>query len=121
MRKALLLAGLLTVLALAIYGGPTVASASQTCTEPCSGGSTLSCTVATGMCTSSLGSVTCCGATHDCAAINTYDTCRNNCETAYDTCINHCTVRNPCVQNCNNARTTCLSHCGTRPTTSWSC
>ena len=121
MRRALVTIGLLVVVFLAAWGGPRVASATQTCTATCSGGSTLSCTVATGTCSSASGTVTCCGQTHDCVAINAYDACRNNCSNQHDTCINHCTVRDPCVTNCNNALRTCWNNCGAHPTTSWSC
>jgi len=121
MRRALLMIGLLTVVFLATWGGPRMASATQTCTATCSGGSTLSCTVATGTCSSASGTVTCCGGTHDCVAINAYDACQNQCFNQYDTCVNHCTVRDPCLTNCRNALQTCRAHCGTRPATSWSC
>ena len=50
MRRALLMVGVMMVVFLAAWGGPRVASATQTCTATCSGGSTLSCTVATGTC-----------------------------------------------------------------------
>jgi hypothetical protein len=121
MRRALLMVGVMMVVFLAAWGDPRMASATQTCTATCSGGSTLSCTVATGTCSSASGTVTCCGGTHDCVAVNAYDACRNTCDAQHDTCINHCTVRDPCVTNCNNALRTCWSHCGTAPAKSFSC
>ena len=122
MRRMLLLVGLLAVVVLATYGGPTAVAASETCTATCSGGATLSCTVASGTCSSAVGTVTCCGGqTLTCGAINTWDACRTSCDTAYTNCVNHCTVRNPCLQNCLTGRSTCESHCGAQPTISLSC
>lgn len=121
MRKALVMIGLMMVVVLATWGGPRVASATQTCTATCSGGSTLTCTVATGTCSSAVGTVTCCGQTHDCVAINAYNACRNDCNADYNLCKSRCTVRDPCLTECNDAQRACWSSCGTRPTTSWSC
>jgi hypothetical protein len=121
MRRMLLMVGLLAVVTLVTYGGPTAVAASETCTATCSGGATLSCTVASGTCSSAAGMVTCCGQTHNCNAINAWDTCQNSCQTAYNTCFSHCTVFNPCVTICVNNRLTCQRNCGAQPTISFSC
>jgi len=121
MRKVLVMAGLMAVVFLASYGWPTGASASQTCTATCGSGSTLTCNVASGTCSSSGATVTCCGQTHGCAAIDAYNACRNECLDDYDFCRSHCTVRIPCLDDCNAARTSCINSCGPRPTTTFSC
>ena len=123
MRRLFVLTGLLAVLLMAAWGGPTMVSANpQTCTEACSGGATLSCTSAAGICSSSAGSVTCCGVTLLCGPINTFDTCRNNCDTAHDNCVNSCGTRaGSCLTNCNTGLRTCWTHCGPAPATSASC
>jgi hypothetical protein len=121
MRRALVMIGLMTVVFLVTWGGPRAASATQTCTATCSGGSTLSCTVATGTCSSASGTVTCCGQTHDCAAIDAYNACKSDCSTEYNLCKSRCTVRDPCLSDCTDGFHLCLSDCGARPTTSWSC
>jgi hypothetical protein len=122
MRRFFMLAVLVATVFLAVYGRPAVVSASpQTCTAACPSGSSLSCNVANGTCTSSGTTVTCCGQTLNCVAIDAYNACRNNCDNQYDTCVNHCTVRDPCLNNCNTALRACWTRCGTRPTTSLSC
>jgi len=121
MRRFFLMAGLVAIVFLAVYGRPAVVSASQVCTATCASGSSLTCNVASGTCTSSGTSVTCCGQTLNCVAIDAYNACRNTCEDRYDTCINHCTVKDSCVTNCNTALRSCWTQCGARPTTSLSC
>jgi hypothetical protein len=121
MRRFFLMAGLVTIVFLAVYGRPAVVSASQVCNATCSSGSSLSCNVASGTCTSSGTTVTCCGQTLNCVAIDAYNACRNNCDNRYDTCVNGCTVRDPCLTNCNTAQRACWTRCGARPTTSLSC
>ncbi len=121
MRRVFMLAVLVATVFLAVYGRPAVVSASQVCNATCSSGSSLSCNVASGTCTSSGTTVTCCGQTLNCVAIDAYNACRNHCSDQYDICVNNCTVRNPCLNNCNTAQRTCWSNCGTRPKTSLSC
>lgn len=129
MRRALLMVGLLAVVVFAAYGGPRLASATQTCTENCTGG-TLTCTSASGTCSSASGSVTCCGAVHTCTAINAYTPCANNCNTAFlmceeelcGPCLSPLCRPNPgCVGECELRRSTCLRSCGQVPPTSFSC
>jgi hypothetical protein len=121
MRRFFLMAGLVAIVFLAVYGRPAVVSASQVCNATCSSGTSLSCNVASGTCTSSGTTVTCCGQTLNCVAIDAYNACRNSCDDKYDTCVNNCTVRDPCLTNCNTALRACWTRCGTRPTTSLSC
>jgi hypothetical protein len=122
MRRVFILTGLLAVILMATWGGPSMVSA-NTCTETCSGGAVLSCTSSTGMCNNAGGgSITCCGATLSCGPINTYDACRNNCDTAHDNCVNSCGTRaGSCLTNCNTGLRTCWTHCGAAPATSGSC
>jgi hypothetical protein len=77
--------------------------------------------VATGTCSSASGTVTCCGQTHDCAAINAYNACRNECNVEYNACRNNCTVRDPCLSDCLDVQRACWTDCGPRPATSFSC
>jgi hypothetical protein len=122
MRRVFVLAGLLAVMLMATWGGPTLVSATQTCTATCSGGSILTCTVATGTCSSASGTVTCCGQAHDCVAVNAYDACRNNCDNQHDACINSCGGHGGnCITNCNTALRTCWNRCGVAPSKSFSC
>jgi hypothetical protein len=121
MRRFFLMAGLVAIVFLAVYGRPAVVSASQVCNATCASGSTLTCNVANGTCTSSGTTVTCCGQSLNCVAIDAYNACRNNCDNKYDTCVNNCTVRDPCLTNCNTALRACWTRCGARPTTSLSC
>jgi len=120
MRRAFVMIGLMTVVFLATWGGPTLVSATQTCTATCTGG-TLTCTVSTGTCSSASGTVTCCGQTHDCVAINAYTACRNDCNADYNLCKSRCTVRDPCLSDCLDTQRACWTYCGPRPATSFSC
>lgn len=122
MRKLVGVLGVVTVVLLVGTLDRPAASASDTCTASCSGGATLACVVANGTCSSSdMTSVTCCGATHTCTAINQWDACRANCTTLYNECVSTCRVFDPCVENCVRARTTCQNDCGTMPQITFSC
>lgn len=126
MKKILSLAGLLAVVFVALGGIPfPVAEAAQTCYTNCSSGKTLTCTTATGTCTSVPGSVTCCGTTYYCApidaAVAARNACLDNCWTNYEACVDNCTVRHPCLSNCAAARSSCMSQCPPLPQTSFSC
>jgi hypothetical protein len=121
MLRAAGLVGMLMVVILAVYGGPTPAAAGQTCTTTCSSGSTVTCTEASGTCSSASGTVTCCGQAHTCTAIDAWNACESRCTAAYNTCIGNCKVFNPCFTNCASSRTLCFNSCGARPTTSFSC
>jgi hypothetical protein len=121
MRRLLALACFAAALVLATQWGPGVAVASQTCSTTCSSGAQISCTVASGTCTSSPGSVSCCGQVYGCSAIDSYWACRDNCDAQYDSCIHQCRVFNPCVNNCLQNRNFCYSLCGSPPQTSFSC
>jgi hypothetical protein len=122
MRRAFMMAGMMTVVFLAVWGRPAMVSATQTCTATCSAGSTLTCTAATGTCSSASGTVTCCNQTLTCGPINAWDTCQNNCDTQHDNCVNSCGGRaGSCLTNCNTALRTCWTHCGAQPPKSFSC
>ncbi|HYO12133.1 MAG TPA: hypothetical protein VE685_02940 [Thermoanaerobaculia bacterium] len=121
MKRALVLIGLMGVLALATYGGPTSVVAGQYCSSTCPSGSKLECTTNTGTCTAVPGKVTCCGQEHDCAAIDAYNACQNACLADYNACRSSCTVRDPCLADCAEARDFCIQSCGPRPQTSFSC
>ncbi len=121
MRKAVLMVGLVALVALAISAGPRWAAATETCTATCTGG-TLTCTVASGTCSSASGSVTCCGATHTCTAINAYEACESNCNARFVQCNSFCDGKiGPCLVACLNAETMCKRNCGAMPPTSFSC
>lgn len=125
MKKALLLTGLLAALTVAFGIDPVrVAEAAQTCSTTCSGGVTLQCTTATGTCTSTSGSVTCCGQTYYCstidAAVAERNACLLDCDERYFTCRSFCTTRT-CLTECAAFRTTCRSDCGPLPQSSFSC
>ena len=105
MRRLLLVVGLASIVGLAAYyDGPRPASASQTCTATCNSPSSLSCTVAAGTCSSSAGTVTCCGQVHTCDAINAW---------------NACWFR--CVHGFSRIQMNCSQICGAAPKTSFSC
>jgi hypothetical protein len=122
MRKLFLTGGLLAVVAMLTYPMPRPAWAKQTCTATCQAGATITCTVASGTCTSSPGTVTCCGQVHNCNAINAYNACKSSCSTALSACFGRCNgVINPCVAECETAYRSCLTFCGSAPQTSFSC
>jgi hypothetical protein len=121
MRRLLELACILVVTLVAAQWGPAVAVASQTCNTTCSSGAVITCTVASGTCSSSPGSVSCCGQVHDCSAIDAHETCINNCDAAFDACASRCRVFDPCVRNCATTRNSCYTNCGPAPQTSFSC
>ena len=117
MRRALILAGLLLVVAFAHYSAP-VAVASQYCSTTCAV-STLSCNAST-TCSSSPGTLTCCGAVYTCGAIDAYDACRSSCQADFEFCTSFCTTKS-CLSACNSERLACYSSCGTRPQTNFTC
>jgi hypothetical protein len=126
MKKVLCLAGLLAVVFVALGGIPfPVAEAAQTCSTTCSSGRTLTCTTASGTCTSVAGSVSCCGTTHYCSTIDAAaaarTACVNECWDDYDACADDCTVRHPCLSDCGDARFYCMSQCPPFAPTSFSC
>jgi hypothetical protein len=121
MRRFLELVCIVVVTLVAAQWGPAVAVASQTCSTTCSSGAVIKCTVATGTCSSSPGSVSCCGQVHGCSAIDAYYSCFDRCEAEYDACVSQCTTFNPCVNDCLQNRNFCESFCGSAPQTSFSC
>ena len=124
MRKLFLTMALLSVVVLLTHGAaPSPAYANEVCTATCQEGATLTCTVASGTCSSASGSVTCCGSTHTCTAINAWDTCMTDCQNQFTTCLNDCPNHtiDPCLLDCENALQTCKTHCGAEPPVSFSC
>src|SRR3954451_9832823 len=110
MRRLLVLAGLLTVLALATSMDVTAYQSKTMCTTTCSG-ATLSCTPVSS-CTSVPGtSITCDGVTTQCSAANSWCDCSRSCEDALDTCLATCVN----CHICGVIHTQCLASCGTKP------
>lgn len=122
MRKLLFTVGLLGLVASAGYETTPLASASQTCTVTCTSGSPITCIVASGTCSTSSNSVTCCGSTHGCSAINSYDACFQECQVAFDGCLSRCPPHINCLGKCQYYEGICIAtNCGTRPVTTFSC
>jgi hypothetical protein len=126
MRKLVGVLGVLSVVLLAMGRNRPVAQAQDLCTAPCMDNVTLSCTVATGTCSATGGSVTCCGQTLTCTAINAWNACYSACGTALVQCKATCDnlplgQQAVCNRTCGLKEQTCENACGTEPTTSLSC
>lgn len=126
MKKALWLSGLLLALTVALGIEPVrLAEAAQTCSTTCAAGRTLQCTTANGTCTSTAGSVTCCGQTYTCgpidAAAAARSACLSNCMATWEACVDNCPNRHPCVTNCTTARSACQAQCPPLAQSSFSC
>jgi hypothetical protein len=110
MRRLLVLAGLLVVLALATSVDVTAYQNKTMCTTTCSNAS-LSCTPASS-CSSVPGtSITCDGVTTQCSAANSYCDCIDACTAALDSCLATCVNCN----FCGTLNTQCRRSCGTKP------
>lgn len=119
-HRLLALAGVLVSSTLAIEGGSNPAGAAQTCTVSCST-ATLTCNTST-TCTSSPGSMICCGQTYTCSAIDTYNNCRSTCLAEYNACRLGCPSKlSPCFDECVAERHACETSCNPRPPTTVSC
>ncbi len=116
MRRLLILAGLVAVVALAASTGMTPpAQATTMCTTTCSG-SSLSCTPMSS-CTSVPGtSITCDGVTTQCSASNSWCACANQCEANFESCNAGCDPSVPVTcRICDRTYNTCITHCGAQP------
>ncbi len=120
-KKLVGILGVFSVALLAVGRSAPLLSATETCTATCSGGAVLMCTSASGTCSSSSMSVTCCGGTHTCTAVNAWQTCINSCTTALNRCIQACDGKLTCVGPCYTADTACKNRCGAEPATTFSC
>jgi hypothetical protein len=112
MRKLLILAGLLVVLALvASTGMAPSAQATTMCTTTCPH-STLTCVPVTS-CSSVPGtSITCDGVVTTCSASDSWCACSNHCLSNLNTCLDNCTAA---CQICDRIYNTCINSCGTQP------
>jgi hypothetical protein len=115
MKKTLMVVGLALAAMCAGYGQ---ANAAQTCTTSCDGASALSCTVASGSCTSAPNQVTCCGQTHTCSAFDSWYVCFFICVHGFPPSGAQATKgpeASPLIQqNCNQK-------CGSVPPLTFSC
>ncbi|HEX9945897.1 MAG TPA: hypothetical protein VGG03_28150 [Thermoanaerobaculia bacterium] len=118
-RRFLVLAALLGALTVAVAGGSGPAWAAQYCSVNCAV-STLECNTS-GTCSSSPGTLTCCGQTYTCTAIDAYDNCRAECSDEFWACRLPCPNKSPCYEECYAAYRACNQSCGSRPATSFSC
>lgn len=109
MRKLLVAVTLTMIVGIAADRGRS-ASASQTCSATCEGGNSIVCTVASGTCSSSSGTVTCCGTTHNCNAINSWYVCFFECVHGF-----------PPQGVSSDIKGNCSQICGAAPQTNFSC
>jgi hypothetical protein len=120
MRQCLSVVAMVTVVMLALATGAQRSVATQMCSTMCSGGATLSCSAST-TCTSTSGTIVCCGTTHTCSAYNTWQACSLTCLSREQQCFHSCTQLDPCFPDCVDTFNTCKSGCGSEPPLNFSC
>jgi hypothetical protein len=119
MRRGLGVAVMVTVVTLALGTVAQRGSATQMCSTMCAGGEVLSCTAST-TCSSSPGTIVCCGTAYTCTPYDTWQACSLSCISKEQQCFHSCNSLS-CDTQCADEFELCKGVCGSEPPLSFSC